>query len=45
MFLIAGVSTLVLLPLFLTIVTDQVIDAAEHDGTTEAPAPDAAVPA
>ncbi len=44
-FVIAGVSTLVLLPLFLTIVTDRVIDAAEHDGTTEAPAPDAAVPA
>ena len=43
-FVIAGVSTLSCC-LFLTIVTDRVIDAAEHDGTTEAPAPDAAVPA
>jgi MFS family permease len=44
-FLIAGVSTLVLLPFFLTIVTDRVIDAAERDGTTETTAPEAAVPA
>jgi MFS family permease len=44
-FLIAGVSTLVLLPFFLTIVTDGVIDAAERDGTTETAAPEAAVPA
>jgi MFS family permease len=44
-FLIAGVSTLVLLPGFLTIVTDRVIDAAEREGTPEAPAPEVAVPA
>ena len=44
-FVIAGVSTLVLLPFFLTIVTDREIDAAERDGTPETAAPEAAVPA
>jgi len=44
-FVLAGVSTLVLLPLFLTIVTDRTIDDAEHEGTAEAAAPEAAAPA
>jgi len=44
-FVLAGVSTLVLLPLFLTIVTDRTIDAAEPAGTAEAPAPKPAAPA